>query len=540
MQAGIASPIDVRDSGALAWLVSIGLVIICLAVIAGGGLAGLVGWWQRDEGSHGWLIPFISGFVLWQRRQRLLAARSASTWWGFACMGLGLVLLLVDELGQLQRFGLPALVTLAFGGVLATLGWRSARYAAVPLAYLLFAMPPPGPLYVWLSLQLQFVSSELGAAMLQLMGISVFLDGNVIDLGVYKMQVAEACSGLRYLFPLTSFAFLCAWMYRAPAWAKFVVLLSVIPITILTNSARIAMTGVFIEYGSIELAEGFMHLFEGWVIFIVALLILFALMWLLSRLRGYRGGVADLLDFDRLAGAHIDPARPASRTNASGSAAAWLGLPAPWLAAVALILLAVPAHATMMNRDQIVPVRPGLVTFPVQFGDWRGQPSSIDAQTQEILGSTDYFLGDFVQASNPGVVNLWIAYYGTQVKSAAMHTPQQCLPGAGWEFVSLETINSPTANANGETFSINRALITDGRQEMLVYYWLEARGGQYANPQMFKASNVKASLFEGRSDGALVRLITPLLVGESEAEADARLVDFITLAYPALEPHVGR
>jgi EpsI family protein len=126
------------------------------------------------------------------------------------------------------------------------------------------------------------------------------------------------------------------------------------------------------------------------------------------------------------------------------------------------------------------------------------------------------------------------------VKNAALHTPEQCLPGAGWEFVSLETVDAPAVNATGDPFKINRALITDGRQSMLVYYWLEARGDQFASPQLFKASNVKASLFDGRSDGALVRLITPLMAGEGEAEAEARLVDFMTLSYPALEPHVGR
>ena len=75
---------------------------------------------------------------------------------------------------------------------------------------------------------------------------------------------------------------------------------------------------------------------------------------------------------------------------------------------------------------------------------------------------------------------------------------------------------------------------------MLVYFWLEARGDQYASPQPFKISNFKASLLDNRSDGALVRLITPLMTGESEAEAEARLIAFMTLAYPALEPHVGR
>lgn len=511
--------------------------ILAIAFLSFANLRGLTSWWVQDEGSHGWLIPLITAFILWQRRSRITRSANVESWWGVAVVSAGLMLLMIDTVGQLNRVALPGVVLIALGSILAALGWRAARYAAVPLAFLLFAMPPPGPLYVEVSLQLQFLSSELGTAMLRLLGISVFLDGNVIDLGTYKLQVAEACSGLRYLFPLTALTFLCAWMYRAPLWAKAVVLFSVVPITILTNSARIALTGVLVEYGSIAQAEGFMHFFEGWVIFLVALVLVFLLMIALARLRGERAGFGDLLDVDRLSGAHITFNEPPVRKSTARRRL--LGMPLPWALSVALVIAAVPVHAAMMNRPQAIPDRPGLATFPLEVGAWRGQPSSVDARTQDILDSSDYFLADFVHETDGGVVNLWVAYYDQQVKQAALHTPQQCLPGAGWEFVSLSTVGAPVGGHSNEPFSLNRALVTDGRQSMLVYYWLEARGGQFANAQLFKIANVRDSILERRSDGALVRLITPLEPGESEAVAEARLVDFMRAAYPALEPHVG-
>lgn len=506
--------------------------------LGSGTVTGVTSWWAQPEGSHGWLIPLISLFVLWQRSANMRAAASDASWWGATLVAAGIVLLLIDSIGQLQRVALPALVLIAHGAVVAGLGWRAARYAAVPLAFLLFAMPPPGPLYVEVSLQLQFLSSELGTAMLRQLGISVFLDGNVIDLGSYQLQVAEACSGLRYLFPLTALTFLCAWMYRAPLWAKALVLLSVVPITILTNSARIAFTGVLVEYGSIAQAEGFMHFFEGWVIFLVALVLVFLLMVALARLRSDRAGFGDLLDIDRLSGAHIAFNEPPAKE--SESERRLLGLPLPWALSVALVIAAVPIHAALMNRPQAVPNRPGLATLPLDIGAWRGQPSSVDARTQDILDSSDYFLGDFVREDDGGVVNLWIAYYDEQVKEAAIHTPQQCLPGAGWEFVSLDSVEAPVVGHSGEQFRINRALVTNSRQSMLVYYWLEARGEQFANAQLFKFANVRDSILKRRSDGALVRMITPLVPGESEAVAEGRLVDFMRAAYPALEAHVGR
>lgn len=522
-------------SASLPWLATIALVAIALAAMSESLVHHLAWWWAREEGSYGWLIPPISAFVIWSRRHGIRTSAGAPSWWGAALFGVGLLLWTFDDVAQLQRFGVPALILMGLGGTLAALGWPAVRYVAVPLAFLMFAMAPPGGLYVWLSLQLQFVSSELGAAILQALGISVFLDGNVIDLGVYKLQVAEACSGLRYLFPLTALAFLCAWMYRAPLWAKAVVLASVVPITIATNSARIALVGLFVEYGSIARAEGFMHLFEGWVIFLVAMVMLFALMYLLARLRGDRQGFAGMLDVDRLAGAHI---RTPAATGAGGDTAR--RLPRPWLACVLVVALVAPAHAALMNRPQITPERPGLVTFPLELDAWQGEPATIDARTEDALGATDYLLADYVRGAEQERVNLWVTYFADQVRGAAFHTPQQCLPGAGWEFVTLETVDAPVANHAGEPFRLNRAVVTNNDRRLLLYYWLEARGEQYLDARGLKYGNLWSSVVERRSDGGLVRMITPIAPGESVATAEARLVDFMEVAYPALEPHLGR
>ena len=518
---------------------SIVILITGVVFLASGSVDGITSWWTEPEGSFGWIIPLITGFILWQRWERMRDAPECGSSAGLAFVITGVLFLLIDSVSQLHRVAVPGIVLIGFGSVVSGLGWRAGRLAAVPLAFLLFAMPPPDLLYVQLSLQLQLLSSELGTALLRLLGVSVFLDGNVIDLGTYKLQVAEACSGLRYLFPLTALTFLCAWMYRAPLWAKAVVLLSVVPITILTNSGRIAFTGVLVEYGSIAQAEGFMHFFEGWVIFLIALLLVFLLMVALARLRGDRAGFGDLLDVDRLSGAHIafDKA-PATAKNKESRRL--LGMPLPLAVCVALVLAAVPVQAALMNRPQAVPDRPGLATFPLEVGAWRGQPASIDAQTQEILESSDYFLGDFVRRHDGDLVNFWVAYYDEQVKEAGDHTPQQCLPGAGWEFVSFQTVEAPVISHSEERFRVNRAVVTNGRQSLLVYYWLEGRGMQFTNRRHFKFANVRDSFLEGRSDGALVRMITPLAPGEEEAVAEARLVDFMRAAYPALEPHVGR
>jgi exosortase D (VPLPA-CTERM-specific) len=454
-------------------------------------------------------------------------------WLGLVLTALALGILIFSDMALIRRGPFLAFVLLLYGLSLAGLGWRAARYVAVPLFFLLFAFPLPGSVAVPLSTTLQLISSQLGAGILNLLGISVFLDGNVIDLGVYKLQVAEACSGLRYLFPLTSFGFLCAWLFRGPLWARVFVLLSTIPITIAMNSGRIALTGVFIEYGNIELAEGFLHLFEGWIIFLGALLILFAEMWLLMLLTAGRTRPLDLLDFDRATAAMPVGAAVATADQPRH-------VPPPLVACAGLMLAALLAHGTLTQREQIIPHRPGLVTFPLSIEGWTGRMAPIEDKTVlRSLGATDYLLADFTFGSNPAPVNFWVAYYDQQLATAAIHSPKDCLPGGGWEYVNVETIPAPVLTADGRQFMVNRGVVAKGLEQMVIYYWIELRGRQITTDFSLKLYNLWDSYALQRSDGALIRLMSPIMPGEEAAAADRRIEEFLKRTYPLLEPHVG-
>ena len=130
------------------------------------------------------------------------------------------------------------------GGIWAIVGDRIFRQIWLPIFFLFFAIPLPQFLYQGLSAKLQLLSSELGVSFIRLCDISVYQEGNVIDLGAMKLQVVEACSGLRYLFPLMSLAFMCAYFFKATLWKRVVIFLSSIPITVFMNSFRIGLIGV--------------------------------------------------------------------------------------------------------------------------------------------------------------------------------------------------------------------------------------------------------------------------------------------------------
>ena len=168
------------------------------------------------------------------------------------------------------------------------LGWGKLKAIWFPSVFIMAMFPPPNFFHHNLTLRLKIISSQLGVWMLQTYGMSAYREGNVIDLGFTQLQVVDACSGLRYLYPLIIMAILLSYFYKAAWWKKVLLVLSAIPLTIITNSLRIAMTGVLYEIWGSTVAEDFFHGFSGWLIFIFGLAVLLLEMWGLSGFRSFR------------------------------------------------------------------------------------------------------------------------------------------------------------------------------------------------------------------------------------------------------------
>lgn len=511
-----------------------GLALLVLIVLSAVpvfwiGFRSLAAAWTTAEYSHGPLIPLISLYLFLRELRRephWPADTPRARGPGIAVLLVGLAIGLLGNLVRIPDIATYGLIVWVGGVVLTVMGWRIGRTHMLPVLHLIFMLPLPQFVFWKLTIFLQLVSSQLGVWFVELAGIPVFLEGNVIDLGVYKLQVAEACSGLRYLFPILSFSYLFSILYRGPFWHKAVLFLMAAPLTVFMNSVRIGIIAILVNAYGIGQAEGFLHIFEGWVIFGCCIAILFATAMLLQRLTPSPLSFAETIDLD---------------VQGFGAQAARLGRirPSAGLAAAALLSLAIGAGFALAPTAAPAPVeRDSFVLFPRTLGAWSGYTEALEPDVERVLGATDYIAATYAAPGEAGYVSFFSAFYAKQTEGSGIHSPEVCLPVGGWEVFSIDPHRVSFPGTVYGDFMVNRAVIEKGTSRQLVYYWFEQRGQRLTNDYAAKLSVLWDSLTRGRSDGALVRFVTQIAPGETEAEAAARMERLMAEVLPRLPAFV--
>jgi exosortase D (VPLPA-CTERM-specific) len=510
----------------MTWLLAVALAFICLASLCfttRDGLSNLYGrWMYEDEYGYGLAIAAIVPLLLWRRWRTLLSGSAGTRWPGVAIVLLAQLCIILAVLGESYYFEQIALIVSLVGLGLIVFSTGAIRILFPIALLLLLAIPLPYTLQAVLTIKLQLLSTNLGVSIIQLLGIPVYVEGNIIDLGSYKLQVAEACSGLRYLLPLTCISVLVAYLYRAPFWKKAVLVISAAPLTIFINSFRIAVTAVLVDDFGLKMAEGFFHQFEGWIIFLMGIVLLGIEILVLEGFRWSNVEIESIFDHPSTVNRTVSPAK--------------LVLPLILAVIVCSGTLAISISISSAFASMPPPVREGFASFPQRIGDWTGKPAGLDPEILDALKDTDNYLGDFVEKPGGVPVNLFVAYYDSLSKGAAIHSPRVCLPGSGWEFASFQEGNFSELNP-GASGTYNHVLIQKGEQKILMYYWYQQRQRRTAGEFSMKYYLLVDSFFKDRKDGALVRIFTPIDPGAGDngvPQAEARLRAFTRVLLPTL------
>lgn len=534
MSTGLVSPhpAPVWKIAATQWLV-IGFAGVAVIAAFLPGLRFMVANWELvEEYSYGYFIPVISAFLIWQKSDRLRQFELRGSYAGLLLVAVALGLGAIGEFSAIRLFSQYGFIVALVGLSVCLIGWRGTRIIAVPLAILLFMIPLPQFLLRELSQQLQLVSSEIGVALIRLFGISVFLEGNVIDLGSYKLQVVEACSGLRYLFPLMVLGFLAAYFFKGAWWKRALIVLSTIPLTIGINSLRIGLIGITVEYWGSAMAEGLLHDFEGWFMFMLCIVLLIGEMSLLARIGGRPESLRSVFGLE-----YPEPV-------ATGAPVSVRRFSTPMLVGSLLFAAVGAALAWAPAREQIRPQRTPFAQFPMSLpGGWAGRADHLDRDVLATLALDDYMIANYTRPGEPWV-NFYSAYYATQSGGQSTHSPRTCIPGGGWEITQFDEspltlfAPNPATTAAAGSLTVNRAIIQKGEQRQLVYYWFSQRGRVMTSEVAVKWFILQDGITRDRSDGALVRLVTPILPSEGVERAERRLTAFLSTIAPRLPDHV--
>ncbi len=508
----------------ISWAIA-GLYCILIGIVYHSALKTMLRGWGHEDYSHCALIPFVMLYFIWEKRKTLSDMPSVPSYTGFVPFLLGTGLYWIGELGGEFYTQYLSIWLLVIGLFWLHNGWDKIKVMSFPFILMFFMFPFPSFISVRISFMLQLISSKIGVFMLQLYGMTAYREGNVIDIGYTQLQVVEACSGLRYIMPLMILSLILAYWFKEHMWKRVFLFASSIPLAIVMNSFRIAVTGILYSILGPKVAEAFFHGFSGWLIFLVAVPMLMGEMWVLKKLSFAKSKAQQNEKIED----EMKEEVTVSITPSSNR-----GFFQPVFLVSVIILISTFVFSQGVEFREKVPIKKPLDHFPLTVGEWSARTTEeLEEKFLKALKLSDYIMADYKNAAGKEV-NFYVAYYESQRKGESIHSPETCLPGSGWDFQNEGTVTVAVTN-NPFSVKINRAYMVKPGAQQVTYFWFSLRGRTVTHLWQVKLYNFWDALTRQRTDGALIRLVTPLYPSESLEDADRRLKDFMKKTLPVLE-----
>lgn len=474
----------------------------------------LIIWLEDEEYGHGMMVIGLLAFVLYRNKSDLITLPIIKSWIGILLSLFALLMFFLGEISGIAPIQMYSIWIFIISVAFTIGGLNLFRKLIVPLCIIFLLIPLPNVLGPMLTSQLQLISSKIGVMIIRIFGGVVFLEGNVIDMGNVKLLVAEACSGLRYLFPLMSIGAIAGFLISAHNWIRWTIFLATIPVTVFMNSLRIGITGLLTEaYGSSH-TEGFLHFFEGWVVFVASLLVLIFFGYFLIKITSGTSEYSNLFRIDKLY----------YENNKVGNDhipfdIKVLKKPSVIILASSLFVAVIISTSIFKRHDNVITSEP-FSKFPKIIGEWRSNQVQLPPSIIEVAAASDYYNGTFTSSADKKI-NLHISYYQDQKLGPAPHSPTLCIPGDGWKIIKNEPI---VLNSNkGRTIIVSRLIIKKGQRKIVTYFWLKQGSRVFSQQFMARLNLIWFAIKENRADAALIRMVSEVSNTESVDDVDNRM-----------------
>jgi exosortase len=279
----VTSP--VRRKAWHAWLMAAVLVALVLWVYWPVIVPMAWQWYVDSNYSHGALVPLLAAYFVWERRARLLALTPRPNWAGLAVLLIGVLALIIGHTGAELFLQRSSLLIVIAGLVLLILGMETLRLCSFPITFLIFMIPLPAIVLNAVAFPLQLFAAQVATTCLVALDVPVLREGNLIYLASSTLEVAEACSGIRSLMSLLALGTVYAYFTEPVLWKRWVIVAAAVPVAIAANVFRVAGTGILAQFVGEDAAQGFYHDFSGWLVFVVAFVLLLGIGTLLRQVK---------------------------------------------------------------------------------------------------------------------------------------------------------------------------------------------------------------------------------------------------------------
>lgn len=477
-------------------------LLLLLAVLYWRVIPPMVQQWYQDENySHGFIVPFIAGYFLYTRWSELKHARVSPYGAGLAVIIFALCQLLVAWLGVEYFTMRSSLIVLLAGLVLYFFGTGVFRMVSFPIAYLFFMVPIPYIIYDSVAFPLKLFVTKVSVAFLKMVGVVVLREGNIIMFPATTLEVADACSGIRSLISLIALAVAYAFFLRMATWKRCLLIFAAIPIAVITNSLRVIVTGLLAQHWGAKAAEGFFHEFAGLTVFAMAMVMLVSLGVFLGKGKPQAPDTGE-----QITGLSQEPGGIVSETEYRGQRTSNF--------TIVFVLLIAAGLYLNLHSDVTVPMNKPLEQFPETVAGWRmTAESSLSDSVQKVLQATDTLSRQYASPEGKQV-ELYIGYHGGGKGSGEIHSPKQCLPGSGWFEVSTKRTQ---LNVAGNKINLVQAIYQKGDNKELFLYWFQARNKTMNDEYTLKLAEITNSMLYRRRDTAFIRISVPFDTDEQSA-----------------------